>query len=1246
MQELEFNKSIIPSLEELFSSAEQIERLSELHEELSGLTQGSVKLDSLESYKNDLINKKILKHKDPGIRALSACCLSDIMRLYAPDAPFTEKELCDIFKLFFSQFRLLRDPDNGNFIQQTYLITRLLECRSIVLITDLPPSKRFIEELFQIFYEKDNNQFPSKLWKIIGGLLTEVVSECETLSMDVLRLIFNAFLNHESKENNSLKGLALNKDSSFEFSLIICESASNRLGRHFSKFYSEILYGITSENEGIQSVLDPSYRTLTKLHKLTSYVWQYSPELVHSVIGFVYQELCSDNVPLRISATSLVTDILTHQSTINFVTTHNDTFQIWLSKMADISPKVRVQWAKSVSKIICCRDDISEDIAKGLAKTLLDTDDTVRLQSVSTLAQIPSDIVWARLRVDTIFKELLHLIRDKIKEVREESLVYLCKFYDESLKENLYALNQSRKNSKELWDVIKQIPSHVFNLYYINDSNINMQVDLMIFNKLLSLELDENERNTRLIDLVIGLDKKALASFFAFNNRQVQVNKAMNKLFELNGEKLEKLISWLGSTLPLQLANDAIINKFLELKDSRISHLIKVSINQETNYPTLKNSLQELKIRLEDPDLFKKRGIRFGTSFSRENFNTTILLLAYRASPFIYNVSGISFLLNSKKDDDEEYNKALTKIVQNISEVNPLLFKSEITSLTTLVTDNSTESDVGKQEQLKTLYKIFKALPNEVKMEDGYLMAKLEDFALKGNVAESKYAIKILALIPDKAKKEKILSSLRSSALPLEFPTHSKHLLCNSLVILSQLFKVDFNLLKDDCNEITTFILRDLLVTNEFFKDIIEGEDTVEWIDDTQLLNKKEWAISTKLLCLELLTNRMISEAQASETVDSSLETIFHKILKLFLYFVSNGGEVINPENETKYPTPVSYQRRIRCQAGLQILKLAKVAKFNKWIESKFIFKLINLVEDESFPVRYKFVNKLKNYISEEAISIKFIPLPFFMPFEPDVKFKTDAKIWINFTFQKESATRGAIFERSLPRLLHCIAHHPDIEDNVSTDANEEEFMTACNAAIDYVLFYLDTVLKPENINLLYYLTGRVKQYRDLLEDNPTCIYVISELVQMILKELKQMKNLNLSEYPGRLNLPSDLFVPFENAKLAQANTFKTFIKDEFAKKLEQRIKLKCSKMIHGSSTTIKQKRQQRQLTSEYQQPSPSKKRKHHVTESDSESDEDSYSDKNVYPSPLKSGRQRKSSRTRNTVNYNEEDDENEEIVL
>lgn len=72
---------------------ELIKRLHALHNELSKLDQELVDTDSLSTIRKDLIHASLLVHKDKSVKALVACCLADLLRLYAPDAPYTRPEL-------------------------------------------------------------------------------------------------------------------------------------------------------------------------------------------------------------------------------------------------------------------------------------------------------------------------------------------------------------------------------------------------------------------------------------------------------------------------------------------------------------------------------------------------------------------------------------------------------------------------------------------------------------------------------------------------------------------------------------------------------------------------------------------------------------------------------------------------------------------------------------------------------------------------------------------------------------------------------------------------------------------------------------------------------------------------------------------------------------------------------------------------------------------------------------------------
>lgn len=70
-----------------------IPRLEKLSAELSDFDQGAVDLDSIKDVAEKLAHRHLLQHKDSGVKAYTACCLVDILRLYVPDAPFTSDQL-------------------------------------------------------------------------------------------------------------------------------------------------------------------------------------------------------------------------------------------------------------------------------------------------------------------------------------------------------------------------------------------------------------------------------------------------------------------------------------------------------------------------------------------------------------------------------------------------------------------------------------------------------------------------------------------------------------------------------------------------------------------------------------------------------------------------------------------------------------------------------------------------------------------------------------------------------------------------------------------------------------------------------------------------------------------------------------------------------------------------------------------------------------------------------------------------
>lgn len=69
-----------------------IRRLETLSQELAEIDQDADK-DSLTKVSKELVAHNLIGHKDKGVKAFVAHCLVDILRICAPNAPFTAAQL-------------------------------------------------------------------------------------------------------------------------------------------------------------------------------------------------------------------------------------------------------------------------------------------------------------------------------------------------------------------------------------------------------------------------------------------------------------------------------------------------------------------------------------------------------------------------------------------------------------------------------------------------------------------------------------------------------------------------------------------------------------------------------------------------------------------------------------------------------------------------------------------------------------------------------------------------------------------------------------------------------------------------------------------------------------------------------------------------------------------------------------------------------------------------------------------------
>ena len=171
-----------------------LKKLNTLHKQLATLEQETVDTNSLNTARGELVHTSLLLHKDRGVKAFTACCLADILRLYAPEAPYTQHELRDIFQFFFRQLSAgFKGSDEPYFNEYFHLIESLSTVKSVVLVCDLPSADELLHEIFRDLFTIVKRDFTKKVEIFMADILVALIEECTSLPNDALEIIMAQF---------------------------------------------------------------------------------------------------------------------------------------------------------------------------------------------------------------------------------------------------------------------------------------------------------------------------------------------------------------------------------------------------------------------------------------------------------------------------------------------------------------------------------------------------------------------------------------------------------------------------------------------------------------------------------------------------------------------------------------------------------------------------------------------------------------------------------------------------------------------------------------------------------------------------------------------------------------------------------------------------------------------------------------------------------------------------------------------
>ncbi|KAL5070986.1 hypothetical protein RYX36_021873 [Vicia faba] len=119
--------------------------------EITNCVQASKKRDvALKPLIDDVVYSGLLCHEDKDVKLLVAICVTELLRVMAPEPPFEDMHLRDVFKLIIGLFADLADTSSPLFSKRVKVLDIVAQLRCCVLMVEIDCID-LVLEMFNVF---------------------------------------------------------------------------------------------------------------------------------------------------------------------------------------------------------------------------------------------------------------------------------------------------------------------------------------------------------------------------------------------------------------------------------------------------------------------------------------------------------------------------------------------------------------------------------------------------------------------------------------------------------------------------------------------------------------------------------------------------------------------------------------------------------------------------------------------------------------------------------------------------------------------------------------------------------------------------------------------------------------------------------------------------------------------------------------------------------------------------------------
>ncbi|KAK9873898.1 hypothetical protein WA026_002250 [Henosepilachna vigintioctopunctata] len=365
MSEIVYPPGCRPITDDL-GSDELIRRLKTLAHTLQAMGQDEGAYQQYIPLALHLAQDYFLSHPSRDVQLLIACCIADVLRVYAPEAPYKDQEqVKTIFLFLITQLSGLKDPKDAAFKRYFYLLENLAYVKSFNMCFELEDCQEIFCALFSLMFKIVNDEHSGRVKSFMLDVLCPLITESDIVSNGLLDIILMNIV--EPSKTQRKNAYLLAKE------LIV--KTSDTMEPYIQAFFNHVLI-LGKEDKNLQ-ICGKVYDLIYELNHIC-------PQILVAVLPQLECKLRSPLEEERLGAVALLARMFSEKDS-ELARRHSVLWRAFLGRFNDISLAIRIKCVQYSMHFLVNHPELRKDITDTLKLRQHDSEENVRYEVVMAI---------------------------------------------------------------------------------------------------------------------------------------------------------------------------------------------------------------------------------------------------------------------------------------------------------------------------------------------------------------------------------------------------------------------------------------------------------------------------------------------------------------------------------------------------------------------------------------------------------------------------------------------------------------------------------------------------------------------------------------------------------------------------------------------------------------------------------------------------------------------------------------------